>query len=79
MVCEQEKPNSEDPSMSFLMSVPLPTPDGPHMTSAEGCLATPDVVCPLPWPCPSASEEKVPPILPCCVPLLVLLQGTIFT
>lgn len=36
----QEKPNLSLPSISFLMRVPLPTPDGPHITRDAGvCLS----------------------------------------
>ena len=62
VVWEQEKPNRRgELSISFLMSVPLPTPEGPHITRAEGFAATCASFCPSDGPCPS-SEEYVPPI-----------------
>ena len=38
VVWEQEKPKRWDPPVSRLMSVPLPTPEGPHTTRAQGRL-----------------------------------------
>ena len=69
VVWEQEKPNSRgEPSISFLMSVPLPTPDGPHTTRAEGRAAISALFCPSVCACPS-SEEYAPPIpRPCHSP-----------
>ena len=56
------KPNRRgEPSINFLMSVPLPTPDGPHMTKAEGLAATSVLFWPSACPCAS-SDEYVPPM-----------------
>lgn len=42
------KPNLSESAISLLMSVPFPTPDGPHTTSAIGLLPSP--------PCPAGTE-----------------------
>ena len=69
VVCEQEKPYRSEPAISFLISVPLPTPEGPHMTRALGsvsALASAASGPPLAaWG--AVSEENVLPIPQACV------------